>query len=129
MVMENPVLVEPLKVDQEIRKENLSVEILENIIRLLDGKVFSTRGVALKLRIPYEKARRHLFYLWRKGYVLRSKYPETRRVHGLYISELNPVTITLYVYTLNNEKANEKFSRELFITFEEWLSLKREGEI
>jgi hypothetical protein len=117
----NPIILEWLEATRRIRSTDISVEVSENIIRLLNGKALGVSEVAFKLRISHEKARRHLFYLWKNGYILRSKYPKEKEL--VFMTNSNPVTMLFYTYTLNNGS-----ERVPFIRFEEWVSLKQEGK-
>jgi hypothetical protein len=117
----NPIILEWLEATRRIRSTDISVEVSENIIRLLNAKALGVSEVAFKLRISHEKARRHLFYLWKNGYILRSKYPKEKEL--VFMTNSNPVTMLFYTYTLNNGS-----ERVPFIRFEEWVSLKQEGK-
>jgi len=122
VVVKNPIIVDWLKATQKSRNANINGEVGESIIRLLNSKALSVSQVAFKLRVPHEKARRHLLYLWRHGYILRSKYPKEKEL--VYMTGSNHVTMLFYTYTVNN--GSEKVP---FITFEEWASLKQERKI
>ncbi|MEM1589648.1 MAG: hypothetical protein QW175_04455 [Candidatus Bathyarchaeia archaeon] len=122
VVVKEPIIVEWLEATRKAKSSNIDVQISESIIRLLNGKALSVAQVASKLRISHEKARRHLFYLWRNGYILRSKHPKEKQL--VYTTGSNPVTIIYYTYTLNN--GSEKVP---FITFEDWVLLKQVGKI
>lgn len=122
IAVKEPIIVEQLKATKKFRSLNIDAQISESIIRLLNGKALSVAQVAFKLHISHEKARRHLFYLWRNGDILRSKYPKERQL--VYTTGSNPVTIIYYTYTLNNGS-----TKAPFITFKEWVILKREGKI
>jgi len=122
MAAKDPVIVEWLEATRKTRSVNISAEISESIIRLLNSKALSVSQVAFNLRISHEKARRHLFHLWRNGYILRSKYPKEREL--VYMVGSNPVTMLFWTYTVNDGS-----DRLPFITFEEWVNLKREEKI
>jgi predicted transcriptional regulator len=120
--VENPIVVEWLEAARKNSGMNISLEICENILQLLNGKALSISQVAFKLRIHREMARRHLFYLWKNGYILRSKYPKEKEL--VYMVGSSPVTILYYIYTAKNGSAKVPF-----ITFKEWVNLKMEGKI
>jgi len=119
VVVKDPIIVDWLKSTQKSRNANISDEIAEGIIRLLNDKALSISQVAFKLRISHEKARRHLFYMWKNGYILRSKYPKEREL--VFVTGANPVTMLFYTYAVNN--GSEKVP---FITFEGWIKLKKD---
>jgi len=53
------------KATRKVRDANLSVEICENIIRLLDNKALSASQAASRLNIACEGSRLHLLHLGR----------------------------------------------------------------
>jgi DNA-binding HxlR family transcriptional regulator len=120
--VENPIIVEWLEAARKISGMNISLEICENILQSLNGKALSISQVAFKLRIHREMVRRHLFYLWKNGYILRSKYPKEKEL--VYMVGSSPVTILYYTYTAKNGSAKVPF-----VTFKEWVNLKMEGKI
>ncbi|MGQ9507425.1 MAG: helix-turn-helix domain-containing protein [Candidatus Bathycorpusculaceae bacterium] len=109
-----------------LKQVSTNPEISDKIINLLESSKdkankhipLSVAQVSQKLKIPREKARRHLFLLWKNGLITRSKHPMER---ALEIESLNPVTIIYYVYTLNGGSTNGTF-----VTYNEWL--KQQGE-
>lgn len=120
VAMKNPVIVEWFEVAQKFKGVNINAEVSESIIHLLNGKALGVSQVAFRLRISHEKARQHLFYLWKNGYILRSKYPKERQLE--FMAGANPVTMRFYTYTVTD--GAEKVP---FITFEGWIKQKKDG--